>query len=95
MRWQTVKLGPVRWRRCVAVVGSPAGLWLHPRPVMGRFQPLLIPWADLRYVRREFLWWQSAYRFEVGQPAITSLTVLPGLYDAALRAYLPVTPAAP
>jgi len=93
-RGQTVKVGPVRWRRSMTVGLGESGLYLEPVMSMGSLRglighpPLLIPWSEVRVVGpgHIYLLWECT-ELAVGEPKITSLTVPNGLL-ALLQPYL-------
>ena len=87
-RWQIVQIGPVVFMRCVEVIIGPQGLYLHVKPVLSTYQPMLIPWTEFHSARSAFLHWRDARRLEIGRPAVTSLTVYGRLLDD-LRPFLP------
>lgn len=77
---QTVQIGTVRYRRCVTVNVSDAGLYLWARPILTRHQPILIPWSEVRQVQETMLYWQRAMRLSIGAPEVGSVTLLMGLF---------------
>ena len=77
---QTVQIGAVRFRKCVAVhVGSP-GLHLHVRPIMSRYPPILIPWEEIQGRQPALVYWQSAMRMAIGKPSVATITVKASLF---------------
>lgn len=62
---QTLKVGSVRWRRCVDVVVSDSGLYLEARAPFYRVRPVLIPWSDLVWAGDTRLYGRPAVRVEV------------------------------
>lgn len=77
---ETVQVGSVRWRRCVQVSVSPAGLGLAVgRPFLAP-RAVLIPWARVTSVESTRLYWGSAQRLTIGAPAITHITMRSSLY---------------
>jgi len=89
LRRQTIRLGPVRWRRCVNIAVAPEGLYLEVRQTFTNFKPLLIPWEQIQPAGETLLYWQRAMRLAIGEPAITNLVIFPDLYQA-MRPYLRV-----
>lgn len=91
LRAQTVMLAnTVAYKRCVTLAASPQGLYLRPRPPLG--SPLaaaLIPWAQVTRVERATLYWQSAVRLVIGEPAVGEVTVLAEVYEALRRQATP------
>lgn len=86
--WQTVMVGPVVYRRCVAVVVDSRGLYLHVKPILSSFPPVLVPWSEFRSASRAFLHWRDARRLEVGDPSVASITVYGRVLDD-MRPFLP------
>jgi hypothetical protein len=90
---QTIKVGPVRWRRCVTVILNPAGLYLQVGRSNGilalrRHPPVFIPWAHLKTPRPGWLYLgQEAVQLSVGFPEIATITFPTGLYRE-MTAYL-------
>ena len=85
---QTVKVGSVRWRRCVTVILSTEGLYLQllPRlPLLSaifRKAPVLIPWSELRRPRKGWLYLGTqAVELSVGEPELARITFPIGLYN--------------
>jgi hypothetical protein len=71
---QTVKVGVVRWRRCVTFCASAAGLYLQVNPFGKRYPAVLIPWTDLRPLRETLLYWGRAMALDAG-PGVAEITV--------------------
>jgi hypothetical protein len=88
---QTVQIGAVRYRRCVTVNVSEAGLYLWVRPVLSKHQPILIPWSEVKQVRETVLYWQRAMRLSIGMPELATVTLQMNLFDL-VRPYLGVRP---
>jgi len=74
---ETVEVGRVVYQRCTAVAAAGPGLALRVR---GN-PPLLVPWGALRYRRTKRLHWRAAHEYDVGDPAITTLTVMDGVNE--------------
>jgi len=88
---RTVQIGAVRYRRCVTVNVSEAGLYLWVRPVLSKHQPILIPWSEVKQVRETVLYWQRAMRLSIGMPELATVTLQMNLFDL-VRPYLGVRP---
>ena len=88
---RTVQIGAVRYRRCVTVNVSEAGLYLWVRPVLSQHQPILIPWSEVKQVRETVLYWQRAMRLSIGMPELATVTLQMNLFDL-VRPYLGVRP---
>jgi hypothetical protein len=86
--WQTVQVGPVVYRRCVSLVLGPQGLYLHVRPILSAFRPVLVPWSEFRSASPAFLHWRDARRLVVGDPPVGSITVY-GRVLEDLRQFIP------
>jgi hypothetical protein len=72
---RTVQIGAVRYRRCVTVNVSDAGLYLWARPVLSRHQPILIPWSEVKQAQETILYWQRAMRLSIGLPEVATITL--------------------
>lgn len=86
--WQTVMVGSVVYRRCVSVISSPEGFYLHVKPILSSFAPALIPWSEFRRTDKAFLHWRDARRLVVGDPSVASITVYGRVLDD-MRPFLP------
>ena len=80
---RTVQIGAVRYRRCVTVNVSEAGLYLWVRPVLSQHQPILIPWSEVKQVRETVLYWQRAMRLFIGVPEVATVTLPMDLFSIA------------
>ena len=70
---RTVQIGAVRYRRCVTVNVSEAGLYLWARPLLSRHQPILIPWSEVKQAQETILYWQRAMRLSIGMPEVATV----------------------
>lgn len=87
--WQTVQIGPVRYRRCVTVHVSGQGLYLQPHLVFVRYPPILIPWDEVvRVQRSKIYYWSQARLLAIGEPEVGTIRVEMGLFKL-IQAYLP------
>ena len=77
---QTVKIGVVRYRRCVTANVSSDGLYLWVRPPLSRHPPILIPWDAVRRICRTRLYGRKAVRLLIDGPEVTPLVVYEGLF---------------
>lgn len=83
---QTIKVGAVRWRRCVTVVLSPQGMYICLAPslaaLFGRLQPVTVPWSEFKRPRKGWLYlgWK-AVEISVGEPEIVPITFPSTLYQ--------------
>ncbi len=80
----------VYYKNTVDVCVSPQGLYLWVRPFLGKYQPVMIPWSELRDPRGAILYWQKAVRLTVGDPAVTTVVFTRGLFEK-MKPYLSVT----
>ncbi len=84
---QTVKLGAVRYRRCVTVSMDVGGLFIWVRPPLGRQRKLLIPWDEIKTVREDRLYGRQAVFMSIGAPEVGKITVYKELFEL-IRVYL-------
>jgi hypothetical protein len=84
---QTVKVGPVRYRRCVNVSISPLGLYLAVLPPIGKQATVLIPWAAITSSQVSTLYSRKAVKLFVGQGNRKNITVYFELYKS-MQSYL-------
>jgi hypothetical protein len=77
---QTVKVGVVRYRRCVAVSIGENGLYLGVHPPLLEQGDLLIPWEEIKGAQRTRLYSRRAVRLSIGEPEFGSVTLYDGLY---------------
>ena len=74
---QSLMVGKVRFRRCATVVTAAEGLYLAiPLGETG----LLIPWAELKPLRRRRAHGRAAVQLQIGEPQVGILTVAPALF---------------
>jgi hypothetical protein len=79
---QTVKIGAVRYRRCVTINVSSHGLYLWVRPPLSKHPPVLIPWDSVRRICRTRLYGRKAVRLLIVGPQVTPLVVHEGLFKS-------------
>jgi hypothetical protein len=84
---QTVKVGIVRYRRCVTVGIGRDELFLRVSPPLGREWKLLIPWNEIRLVRRAVLYGRQGVHLSIGDPEVGEITMYKELFEL-LRANL-------
>jgi len=77
---QTVKVGSVRYRRCVAVSIGEGGLYLGVHPPLLEQGDMLIPWDEIKRAQRARLYSRKAVRLSIGEPEFGSITLYDGLY---------------
>ena len=78
---QTVKVGIVRYRRCVTVSIGTEGLFLWVRPPLGRAAKVLIPWNEIRQVRGAKLYGRQGVRMSIGYPEVGEITMYRELFE--------------
>ena len=84
---QTVKIGVVRYRRCVTMSIGTEGLFLWVRPPLGRQGKLLIPWDEIKHVRGARLYGRQGVHLSIGDPEVGEITVYRDLFEL-VRAHL-------
>jgi hypothetical protein len=84
---QTLKVGGVRYRRCVTVSIGPEGLFLWIRPPLGRAGKLLIPWDEIREVGGARLYGRQGVHMSIGDPEVGNITMYRELFER-VRTYL-------
>ena len=85
---QSLMVGKVLWRNCVAVSADPRGLHLAVKvPLLGGFgkKPVLIPWEAFRDPEPAKLFWGDATLWHLGTPDVATLT-LPVDLETQIRA---------
>lgn len=86
-RNQRIAVGSVYYKDTADICIGEQGLYLWVRPFLARYRPALIPWQAFTGARPTYLYWQSAVRLSVGDPAITSIVFTQGLYQR-MKPYL-------
>jgi hypothetical protein len=76
----SIRLGNVFYRYGTRFGPMQEGLYLAFKGAY-RNPPVLIPWHELRNPQASILYWQPAWRLDVGQPLITRLTVKEAQYQ--------------
>ena len=84
---QTVKVGVVRYRGCVTVNIGTEGLFLWVRPPLGRQGKFLIPWGEIKRVKKGRLYGLQGVCLSIGDPEVGEITVYQGLFDQ-IKAHL-------
>lgn len=74
---QSLMVGRVRFRTCATVVIAAEGLYLAIP--LGQ-TALLIPWAELKPLRRRSAHGRPAVQLQIGEPQAGMLTMLPALF---------------
>jgi len=82
-RWdwvaQTIKVGTVRYRRCLRLSAEPEGLYICEASLM-RAVPLYIPWGEIHQARPALLDGKNAVAVTVGTPPVATLEFPAVLY---------------
>ena len=84
---QTVMIGIVRYRACVAVGVDTKGLYLDVNPILSKSIKLLIPWGEIKQTCKSKLYGRRAVCLSIGDPKIGKITVYDGLF-ASMKEYL-------
>ena len=84
---QTVKIGVVRYRRCVTVNIGTEGLFLWVRPLLGRQGRLLIPWDEIKQFRGSRMYGRQGVHMSIGDPEVGKITMYRELFEL-MRAHL-------
>ena len=83
----TMAIGSVRYRNCVYITVASEGLYIRLRsvfPLLPKEPPLLIPWDRIKEVGETKIYFRTAYRFDVGDPKVATLSFFEDVYQAAL-----------
>jgi hypothetical protein len=82
----SIRLGNVFYRFGTGLAVTPGGLYLVFNGAY-RYPALLIPWREIKNPQQAILYWQPAWRVDLGDPLITQLTVKEAHY-LAMKPYL-------
>ncbi len=82
---QTLRIGQVRYRRCVRVNSSEIGFYFLVKLPFSKAQPIMIPWKDFRQSGTTKVYWETAIKFVVGKPFIAEIAVPMPLYRMMVR----------
>lgn len=82
---QTVKVGVVRYRRCVTVGIGRDELFLLVSPPLGRECKLLIPWNEIRQVKKATLYGRQGVHMTIGDPVAGGITMYRELFEQLRR----------
>ena len=74
---QTIKIGAVRYKRCVTVGIADEGLHL----TIWR-KTVLIPWSEFKAIGQTTLYWQKVMVLTVGNPQVATITMKNDLVTA-------------
>jgi len=72
---QTVQVGAVRYRKCMTVGIGSQGLYLWARPILSRYQPVLIPWGEIKGMQEARMYWQRVKLLSIGNPQVATVRV--------------------
>lgn len=78
---QTVKVGVVRYRKCVTVRFATEGLFLWVCPPLGRQKRLLIPWDEIKQIGGTSLYGRDGVLMSIGDPEVGEVTVYKALFE--------------
>jgi hypothetical protein len=78
---QTVKVGAVRYRRCVDVSIGEGGLYLGVHPPLLKQGDMLIPWEEIKGAQKTRLYSRKAVRLSIGEPEFGSVALYKALYE--------------
>lgn len=78
---ETVKVGSVRYRRCMKVAALPDGLYLAASGLL-RHPPLRIPWTQMVSAAPSSFYGRPAVAVQVGAPVVATLEFPAELYQA-------------
>lgn len=78
-RGQTVKVGAIRYRRCVQLAAMPDALYLAERGLL-RHPLLRIPWSELQQATEGSFYGHPAVRVSIGAPPVGALEFRHELY---------------
>jgi hypothetical protein len=84
-RGQTVKVGQVRYRRCMNLAVLPDGLYLAASGLL-RHPPLRIPWSQIVSAAPGSFYGRPAVAVQVGSPPVATLEFPAELYQAIYEA---------
>ncbi len=84
---QTVKVGIVRYRKCVTVSVATEGLFLWVCPPLGRQKRLLIPWDEIKQISCASLYGRQGVQMLIGYPELGEVTVYSALFES-IRPFL-------
>ncbi len=73
-RTGAVRIGSVYFRYGPRFGPTPEGLYLVYKSIYS-YPPLLIPWSALHNPQKKLLFWRTACSYEIGSPAVTTLTL--------------------
>jgi len=73
--------GRVYYKRDAEVRLAPQGLYLCVRPFLGKYEPGLIPWSEIRNPQPTILALQKAVRLSVGKPEVTTVVFTQQLFE--------------
>lgn len=78
---ESIKVGPVRFRRVARARLKPEGLFLAVGGII-RLKPICIPWTDLGDIHPDQFYQRPCMHLTVGKPPITELLLSNDLYRA-------------
>ncbi len=78
---ESVRVGPVRYRRIVKAGLGPEGLFLSISSIVWH-KAICIPWTEIGDFQPETFYRRACMRMSVGKPQISTLLLSPDLYRA-------------
>ncbi len=84
---QTVQIGLVRYRSCVTVIISGAGLYLSVKQPLSTSSELFIPWNEIKRISSAKLFGRGGSRLSLGIQGEADLVVYDALF-ASMRPYV-------
>ena len=87
LRRQTVVVGQVLYRNCIAVSFDDIGLYLAPGFPISIFgkRALFFPWTEFMRVAEGRLFWSKAAVLSLGEPLVGTITMPMELFNNAIR----------
>jgi hypothetical protein len=87
LRRQTIVVGQVLYRNCIAVGFDDTGLYLAPGfPIsIFRKRALFVPWSEFKRVEEGRLFWSKAAVLSLGEPLVGTITLPMELFNNAIR----------
>ncbi len=76
---QTLRVGAVRYRRCVSLARTPGGIWISDLKLF-RHPALCLPWPELHSPASCTVYGRPFVRLTVGRPAAATIDLPADLY---------------
>ena len=78
---QTIQIGAVRYRNCVAVAIDPQGLYLRINTVFKKYPQICIPWKAFNTMQASRIYAKQAIQFSIGEAEVGTLRIPDSLYQ--------------